>query len=221
MPLDQRPREKAIMQGMMALSDIELLALLIRNGFKNNSVLTISKNLLSASKGIGSLSKMSMQDLCRIKGIKQAKALELCACFELARRVTFQKALNVDVVDNPKYMIRWLQNELGSFQQEHFMVVFLNIKNHILGYKILFIGTVDTSLVHPREIYREAMNFSASRIIAIHNHPSADLTPSQADKAITAKLIEVGELVGIELLDHLIVSQNRFYSFRGEFKENV
>lgn len=214
MPVEERPREKAELYGIKSLSNVELLAILIRSGYEGTSSLQIAENLIRKSNGLSFLSRLSLQDLFEIKGIKKVKALELLACFELSKRMAFCEAMNRDIMDNPNALIHWLRLELGNETQERFLVVYLNVKNHILSYDILFTGTVDSSLVHPREIFKEACLKSASRIILVHNHPSTDLKPSSADIELTKKLVDGSEVIGIEVLDHIIVSNQGFMSFR-------
>lgn len=215
-PREERPREKAEKYGIKSLSNVELLAILIRSGFEGTSSLELAENVLKKSNGLTYLSRLSMHELFEIKGIKKAKALELLACFELAKRMTFCETTDHDVMDNPNALVQWLKLELGNELQENFLVVYLNVKNYVIGFDILFKGTVDSSIVHPREVFREAYLKSSSRIILVHNHPSTNLVPSQADIEITQKLVECGEVIGIEVLDHLIVSNHSYFSFKSK-----
>lgn len=216
MPHEERPREKAEKFGVGCLSNVELLAILIRSGVEGHSSIEIANQVLKKSQGLTYLSRLNRQDLCEVKGIKTTKAIVLLACFELAKRVSFCESLDHDVMENPTALVQWLKLELGNQQQEKFLVVYLNVKNHILGSKILFVGTVDSSIVHPREIFKEAVLKSASKMIIVHNHPSTDLLPSKADIVLTQKLIECGQLMGIEVLDHIIVSNSGFLSFKAK-----
>jgi len=124
------------------------------------------------------------------------------------------------VIDQPSRLVNWLKKELGSSQQEQFMVVFLNTKNHIIGHKILYMGGLDRSIVHPREVYKEALKVSAARIIVVHNHPSGDVHPSENDHLVTKVLEEAGDTMGIPLLDHLIVSHYGYTSLRQILKKD-
>lgn len=215
-PLDERPREKAIKHGVQSLSNIELLAVLIRTGYQGNSSLTIAESILKKSQGINTLSRLTCSELQQVKGIKTAKAVELLACFELSKRMAYGETLNKNIIENPESLIKWLNLELGNLVQENFLAVFLNVKNHILGYKILFKGTVDSSIVHPREVFKEALVYSSSRIMIVHNHPSRDLEPSIADIELTSQLCQCGEMMGIYILDHLIVSNTGYFSFKAK-----
>lgn len=214
MPAAERPREKALRTGIESLSSRELLAVLLRSGVCGSSSLMIADQILMKAGGVSGLPAMTLKQLMAIKGINKVKSLEILACFELARRIALEKSLEQDIVENPEQLISWLKQEIGAKQQEHFLAVYLDAKNHILEYRILFKGTLDASLVHPREVFKEALLVSACRILVIHNHPSQDLTPSRADQRMTQRLKQAGELVGIELLDHLIVSSTDYFSFR-------
>jgi len=215
-----RPREKLRQFGSKALSTTELLAILLRSGMQGKSALDLASELLQLSKGINGLSTLDYGMLMEIKGIKQAKACELMALVELSRRMAEEHALEVDIIDHPQSLITWLKKEMGSLQQEQFLVVFLNTKNHIIGYKVLFLGGLDRSIVHPREVYKQALKYSAARIIAVHNHPSGDVSPSENDHIVTRVLEEAGLTMGIPLLDHIIVSDRAYYSIRQKLKKD-
>lgn len=217
MAVSDRPREKMIRFGIRSLSHVELLALILRTGTRKHSVFHVAEDLLRSAKSVKRLAQMSLADLCAIHGINQAKACEILAVAELSRRMALEEVYETDVVDQPARLVEWLRRELGDAKQEHFLVVFLDTKNHILGHKVCFIGSLDRSVVHPREIFKEAVAYSAARIIAVHNHPSGDVTPSENDLQVTKSLEEAGVLMGIPLLDHIIVSHRNFYSLRSTF----
>lgn len=210
----ERPREKLIQYGVRSLSDTELLALVMRSGTKACSVLDLAQTILDQAKGLLGLATLEYHHLVQIPGIKKAKACELLAIGELSRRMALTQSMDVDIVDQPMRLIQWLRKELGGLDQEHFLVVFLNTKNHILGYRILFRGGLDRSIVHPREIFKHAVAYSAARIIVVHNHPSGDVTPSSNDYQVTQVLEEAGATMGIPLLDHIIISQSGYTSLR-------
>lgn len=211
MPLSERPREKALIHGVESLSNRELLALLIRSGTAGHSALDIADELLK--NGLGALGRMSFSDLCSVRGISKVKALELLAWMQLGHRMAYERIQKRDVVNDPASLISWCQKKLGALSQEHFLVIFLNPANEVLGYKVLFTGTVDVSVVHPREVFKEALNVSSSKIMVVHNHPSGHLEPSTADLMITEHLCEAGRMLRIPVVDHLIVSQNDYFSF--------
>lgn len=213
---EQKPREKALRFGIHTLTNMELLALVIRSGNAQFSVLEISEAILNISNSLGELSNLSLQELMRIEGIKEAKALPILACFELGKRISFENVKENISIDCPKNLSIWLNKQIGFINQEHFLVLFLDIQHQIMDYKTLFVGTVNQSVVHPREIFRLAMKIGCAKILCAHNHPSGKCQPSQSDIIITKKIVEVGEMVGIPLLDHIIVGKNNYISFREE-----
>ena len=213
LPIDERPREKALKYGTSVLSNRELLAIILRSGHHNISSLELADNILIRSNGLKGIRQLSINELKTIKGIKDVKAIELLAIFELANRIIYQEILDKDVVSNPDSVVKWLRIEIGYLKQENFVVIFLDTKNQIIDYKIVFKGTLNASLVHAREIYKEAISKSASSIIVSHNHPSGDCTPSNADILVSDRLKEVGNLMEIKLVDHIIISENDSFSF--------
>ncbi|MEG0076370.1 RadC family protein [Anaerorhabdus sp.] len=215
-PSEERPREKALKFGVKGLSNTELLALLIRTGYQGFSSLAVAEALIKKAGGLNGLSRLSKFDLIGVKGIKEVKALEIMSCIELARRMSYEEIEKKDVIKDPRKLIDWLRNEIGNELQENFLVVYLNVKNHIITYRILFKGTVDCSLVHPREIFKEALLHSSSKILLVHNHPSSDTEPSLADLEMTQQIVECGEMMGITVLDHIIVSGHNYLSFKAK-----
>jgi len=208
------PREKVRMFGWQSLSDDEVLAIMLRTGVKDFSVQEVAKQLLVTSKGLAGLTSLTMQECMSVKGISNIKAIELGASFELVKRVLRSSLPYMNVIDHPQVLFDWLRLEIGDKQQEHFLVIYLNTQHQIIGVKTLFVGTLDRSIIHPREIFKEAMAVSSSKIMVVHNHPSGTLTPSNADIQVTKNLKEIGELMGIPLLDHLIVSTSGYVSLR-------
>ena len=208
------PREKVKMFGWQSLSDDEVLAIMLRTGVKDFSVQEVAKQLLMTSKGLAGLTSLTMQECMSVKGISNIKAIELGASFELVKRVLRSSLPYMNVIDHPQVLFDWLRLEIGDKQQEHFLVIYLNTQHQIIGVKTLFVGTLDRSIIHPREIFKEAMAVSSSKIMVVHNHPSGTLTPSNADIQVTKNLKEIGELMGIPLLDHLIVSTSGYVSLR-------
>lgn len=202
------------MFGWQSLSDDEVLAIMLRNGVKDFSVQEVAKQLLVTSKGLAGLTSLTMQECMSVKGISNIKAIELGASFELVKRVLRSSLPYMNVIDHPQVLFDWLRLEIGDKQQEHFLVIYLNTQHQIIGVKTLFVGTLDRSIIHPREIFKEAMAVSSSKIMVVHNHPSGTLTPSNADIQVTKNLKEIGELMGIPLLDHLIVSTSGYVSLR-------
>lgn len=216
LPETERPREKAIMHGIRSLSSRELLAILIRSGIRGTSALDAADQLLQKGGGVNGLLKLSRYDMKQVPGISDVKALELEACMELSRRISFEHAAEADVVRSPEGLYDWLKKEIGGGDQEQFMAIFLDQANHILSARTLFIGTVNSSMVSPREVFREALLQGAVQVMIVHNHPGGTLKPSQADLDATARIIEAGRMMGVSVLDHLIVSSKGVYSFRRE-----
>lgn len=212
LPLDLRPREKAMMIGVNKLSDHELLMLVLRHGNAKMPVSQIAHNVLIKSQNLKNLSSMSLEELMSIDGVKKAKALEIKAILELSKRVSRAQIHNLNVMENSRSVIGWLQHEIGHESQECFLVIYLNVANQIIHYEIVFKGTLDRSLVHPREIFNVAIKHSASSIIAVHNHPGGTLVPSDMDLVVTNSLVDAGRLLGINVLDHVIVTNNGYHS---------
>ncbi|HZJ85799.1 MAG TPA: DNA repair protein RadC [Erysipelotrichaceae bacterium] len=218
MPIETRPREKALEYGLSSLCDFELIAIILRSGYQGVSVTSLAQQVLDKYP-LDKLSNISIDDLIKIKGIKEAKALELLVCFELSKRVSLYIGKREDVINNPKALLNFIKSEIGSLSNEQFLVVCLNTKNVIIKYKIMFIGTVDVTVVHPRDIFKFAIKNNATRIICAHNHPSGDVTPSKQDIEITKVIKETGDMVGIPLLDHIIVSNSEVYSILGSLSK--
>ena len=213
---EERPREKALNYGVESLSNVELLAVLLRSGVRGDSVFDIGEKLLLLSNGIENLMSLRGHELRKIRGISVAKSLELLACFELYKRVAFQRVKQLPKIYHASDIIEWLKLELGYQSQEQFLVIFLNTKNCIIRYQTIFIGSLHSCMVHPREIFKEAIACSSASIIAVHNHPSSDPTPSKEDINVTKQLREAGKLVGVHVLDHIIVSSTGYVSLQQE-----
>ncbi|WP_396954743.1 DNA repair protein RadC [Neobacillus sp. YIM B06451] len=213
-PQEERPRERFIAGGPASLSNHELIALLLRTGTKDESVLQLSNRLLSHFEGLRLLKAASLEEITAIKGIGTAKAILLMAALELGSRVA-------NLTNNDRYVIRspedganYVMNEMRFLSQEHFVCLYLNTKNQVLHKQTIFIGSLNASIVHPREVYKEAFRRSAASIICLHNHPSGDPTPSREDIEVTKRLSECGKIIGIDLLDHLIIGENKFVSLK-------
>lgn len=211
LPKEENPREKALAYGVETLTNIELLALILRTGNKNENVLELAQRLLLEVGGMKHLNEMNYNFLVKIKGIKKAKAIELLSVLELARRI---HSLNYDSIPmkDPKNIYLYMKNKMMFLNQEHFVVLCLNVKCHLIKEKTLFIGTTNMSLVTAKEIFKEAIQSNSSFIVLCHNHPSGDSTPSDADIRLTQQVSEIGEMMGIKVLDHIIIGKNEFYS---------
>lgn len=211
---EERPREKARISGISTLSNRDLLAIILRSGTNGISAMQLADMILNESGSLCDLMSLDFAQLNQIKGIKEAKALQLLSCFELSKRIAFDESRQMEIqVDHPKILADWLNKEIGFTSQEHFIVIFLDNKNKIISYKTLFIGSLNSSIVHPREVFKAAIEIKAAKIIVAHNHPSGDMEVSDADIVSTKALSETGKIVGIPLLDHLIVGKNKYISF--------
>lgn len=213
-PIDERPRERLINLGVENLSNEELLAILLKSGTKNSSVKVLASNILKELNSICDLKDITLENLIKIKGIKKAKACELLASIELGKRINqkFHNINQIKIVDSNS-IFEYYKHLLGEKKQEYFYCVYLDTKNKIIKDKLLFVGTINEILVHPREIFKEAYLLSASSIICIHNHPTGNVTPSRNDIMITKQLKEVGTILGIQVLDHIIIGKDEYYSF--------
>ncbi len=213
-PLNERPRERLINKGVKYLSNEELLAILLKTGTKDYSVKTLANNILKQLDNITDLKEINLETLIKIKGIGKAKACEILSAIELGKRLN-QKITNINQIKiySSDSIYEYYKSKLANLKQEYFYCVYLDTKNHIIKDKLLFIGTINESLVHPREIFKEAYLLSASSIICIHNHPSGNINPSNNDIVITKQLIAVGKILGIKILDHIIIGRDNYYSF--------
>jgi len=213
-PHDERPRERMMRYGAEALSHTELLAILLRTGTKRQSAVHLAGAIMKECGSLRNLMDMSMEQLTAIHGIGPAKAVQLRAGIELGRRITRSSLGDAIVVRRPKDAADYVMDELRYLKKEHFVCLFLNTKNHIIARETLSVGTLNASLVHPREVFRSAIQRSSASIICAHNHPSGDPTPSPEDISLTKRLVQAGELVGIEVLDHLIIGDGKFVSLK-------
>lgn len=218
-PVVLRPREKAMEQGFDKLSDRELLAIYIRQGTKGKSALEVADAVLKRAGSINGLMDLTQRDLLNIKGISYVKATEILGLAEVGRRLIKPQRNDLIQIEYPENLVNWLNLEIGYKKQEYFMAVYLNKQNQVLNYSHLFVGTLDRSVVHPREIFKEAVRLSAAHIILVHNHPSGGMEPSLADVETTKALVEVGFMMGVYVLDHIIVSHGDYVSIRQKSPE--
>jgi len=209
-PLSDRPREKLFNFGAEVLGDDELLGILISSGNRERDVMSISRGVLG-NYDFKRLSRLSVSRLEKEFGIGRAKACQIVACFEMGRRAASVKDKSL-VIREACDVVKAFGAGMVDLESEHFRVVYLNVRRRVLKCETLFIGTLDESVVHPREIFKIALELGAAGVILMHNHPSGDFSPSGEDVAITKRLIEAGKVLGVEVLDHVIVGRNGWCS---------
>jgi DNA repair protein RadC len=214
LPGELFPRERLYQMGPEALSNREILAILLRTGIKGENVLNFAERLLIEGGGIAGLAKLTVHELEQLHGLGKAKSAEIKAAVELGRRSVSADPLIRPVVNSPEDVVHLVMEEMRNYDREHFRVVTLTTKNHILGISSISIGSLNSSLVHPRECFKEAIRRNANSIILLHNHPSGDPAPSREDIQVTQRLIEGGHLLGIEVLDHIIIGDKRYISLK-------
>lgn len=217
-PLQDRPYEKCLAYGAEHLTDAELLAVILRTGRQGSSSLDLSYEVLhlpyTEKLGLAGLYHLSVQELMSVPGVGKVKAIQLKCIGELSRRMSRQKAKSRLSFNMPGTIAEYYMEELRHEEQEILLCMMLDTKNHLLGEKRMFMGTVNASIASPRELFLEALRFQAVNIVLVHNHPSGDPTPSKADVEITERVRLGGELLGIHLLDHIIIGERTYISFR-------
>lgn len=216
LPRSERPRERLIRFGADKLSSQELLALVIGRGIPQRSVMTIAQELIARFGSIQGISNATIAELSHIKGIGMARATQLKAVFELGKRQEIEKENNYESYDirDPQGVVRAVRKTIKDKAKEHFKLILLNTRNKIIGLSTVSIGTLNASLVHPREVFKDAIRHSASSVVVAHNHPSGNPEPSEEDLKITRRLVDSGKILGIEVLDHIIIGKNAFISLK-------
>ena len=214
-PVEERPREKAIYYGIETLSNQELVAVILRTGNKEMSVLNLAQFLLDEIGGFQELKDIDYQRLIQIKGIKQAKAIELMACIELAKRMQSKQSIK-NRIRQPKDAYAYIKNKLMFEKQEKVILLCLNNHLEIVQDKLLFIGSGDVSLLETKEVFQYTLRSGCNRIILIHNHPSGNPKPSHEDQEITRKIEMMAKHLDIEFIDHIIVGDHCYYSFKSD-----
>jgi DNA repair protein RadC len=213
LPKSERPRERLQKHGAEALSSQELIALILGRGIKGESVLVTAQRLLSAFGNVENISHASIEELSAIKGVGLAKAAQLKASFELAKRKEDHDERQIPVKSHLD-VIKLVKQKLKDKKKEHFLIICLDTRNNLIKISSISTGTLDANLVHPREVFKEAIQSLAFSIILVHNHPSGSPEPSEADIDITKRIVETGKVVGIDVLDHIIVTENKSFSFK-------
>lgn len=215
LPISERPREKLQQFGPEFLSNEELIAIIIRTGSRTESAIELSKKVLSIdNRGLAYLRDATLQELMEVKGIGECKGAQILAAIEIGKRLSYGEALKKVKITDPSTIANLYMDEMRYLQKEHFRIALLDTKNQIIVTEEISVGTLNASIVHPRDVFKVAIKRNANAIILIHNHPSGDPIPSNEDINITNRLIDVGKLIGIKVLDHIIIGDNRYISFK-------
>lgn len=215
MALSEQPREKCARYGAKSLSDAELLAVILRTGAKNMTVLQLAQTFLAQrDKGLLNLIYMNQEEMAKLPGIGKVKAVQLKCIAELAERITRTSREKEVCLNAPSSVAAYYMERLRHEPKEHLLTAMFDSKSNLLGDTVISIGTVNNSLVSPREIFLKALEYQAVHIVLLHNHPSGDPTPSDADILVTSRVMKSGNILGITLADHIIIGDNRYTSFR-------
>jgi DNA repair protein RadC len=207
LPGHERPRERLAALGADALCNAELIAIMLRTGVQGASAVRVAEQLLQKFGSLENLSRAAIEDLCQIKGVGRDKAIALKSAFTLARRMAAELRHESPPLDNPQHVADLLREDNRAYEVEHFQTVLLNTRRRLIRVEKISQGTLDTILVHPREVFKSAIAANAAALVLVHNHPSGDPTPSEADIKVTRDLIRAGQLLKIEVLDHVIIGR--------------
>jgi DNA repair protein RadC len=214
MPPDQRPRERLISFGPGVLSNAEILAILLGTGTGDETSIELAQRILTLHGGISFLAEASVEELISIRGIGPAKTAQIKAAIELGKRLASTTRWERPAIKSPLDVFHLMGEDMRYLDRENFNAILLNTKNYVLGIDTISVGSLNASLVHPRELFKRAILKSAAAIILVHNHPSGDPQPSEEDKQVTRKMVEAGGIIGIDVLDHIIIGDGRFASLR-------
>ena len=214
LPEGERPRERLLHYGPGSLSTAELIAIILRVGTRDENVIMLSQRLLTRFGGLTGLAQASLDELMAVNGIGEAKAIELKATFELGKRLVVAAPHERPVVKSPADAANLLLMEMGPLEQEHLRTVIMDTKNRVLKVHTVYIGSLNAAVVRVGELFREAIRLNAAAVIVAHNHPSGDPTPSPEDVRVTRQIVEGGKLLNIDVLDHLVIGQQRWVSLK-------
>lgn len=214
MPEELRPRERLCKAGAEVLSDAELLAIILRTGHRSATAIDLATQVLSYFEGLKGLVITGTEELSRVKGVGPAKAAQIKAALEVGRRLAVTAGPDRPVIRTPGDVSALMMEKMRHYDREHFKALNLNTKNQVIAEDTVSIGSLNASLVHPRELFKNAVKRSAAALILVHNHPSGDPSPSREDIDVTRRLVEAGKLLGIEVLDHVVIGDLRYVSLK-------
>ena len=214
LPATERPRERLKQYGASSLSNSELLAIILRTGATSESVLNLSARLLTKFRGLAGLARAGFGQLCQEHGVGEAKSAQIKAALELGRRLVSTQPEEHPIVKSPADIVNLLQGEMAFLEQEELWLVLLNTKNQVLGIPRVYKGSINTSLIRVGELFKEAVRENCPALIVVHNHPSGDPTPSPEDVKVTEQIVKAGKLLDIDVLDHIIIGQQRYISLK-------
>lgn len=213
-PAEGRPRERMLEMGPKVLADHELLAIILRTGTRTKNVVNLACDVLNKIETLYDFRHTTIQELMDVPGIGEVKATEILAAIEFGGRIARAPQLKEGTVISSSWVGEYLVREMSGLTQENVVALYLNTKNDIIKNETIFVGSLNTSVAHPREIFKGAVRYSAARVIIAHNHPSGNTDPSEADLAFTRRLVDAGEMMGIEVIDHIIIGEQNYYSLR-------
>jgi DNA repair protein RadC len=214
LPAELRPRDRLDKEGAEALSNAELLAILLRIGNKDESAVQLASRILSQVGDLKNLASQSLDDLKSVKGVGLAKGAQIIAAIELGKRIAKSNGGSKPIIKSPEDVVQLLMEEMRHLDREYIKAVSLNTKNMVIAVETISVGSLSSSIVHPREVFKNPIKRSAAAIVLVHNHPSGDPSPSKEDIDITRRLAEVGKLLGVDVLDHIIIGDNRWTSLK-------
>ena len=216
LPPEQRPRERMLKEGAANLSDIDLLAIMLRTGTAKVSAMELAAEIIGRFRDLRALSQATIEELSEVKGVGPVKAVQVKAALELGRRLATLPPEERPIIRCPEDVASLLMEDMRNLDREYFLALLLNTKNQVLAKETISIGTLNASMVHPRELFKIAVKRSAAAMILAHNHPSGDPAPSKEDISLSKRLIEAGEILGIDVLDHIIIGDNKFTSLKSK-----
>ena len=214
LPQEERPRERMREYGADKLSNSELLAIILRTGFKDETVIHLAERILYQAGGLRFLPEYTLEELQQIKGMGLAKSVQIKAALELGRRIAASLKPANNVFTSPQDVAAFLKEEMRYYKKEYFKIILLNTKNQVISVDDISVGSLNSSIVHPREIFNPSVKKSAATLILVHNHPSGDPSPSREDLEVTKRLVEGGKILGIKILDHIVIGENSYFSFK-------